>query len=168
MDSKATKLAAIILPVRNLKLMLPASMIAEVVSGRSLALTPASPASPPWQLGAFHWRGWTVPLINFDSACGQSPATRVFDLAGSRSIVLKKPHVGSSQPFIAFVIDGAPRVVTTTPESLAEMAPLNGEASPFVARYVTYDNEQLVIPSFSAIEQSLNAYVAKTKARAES
>ena len=168
MDSKATKLATIIVPVRDLRLMLPASMVAEVVSGRNIKLAPASPAAPAWQLGAFQWRGWPVPLINYDSACGQSPATAAVDMDNARFVVLKKPDESSNQPFIAFLIEGAPKVVMVSPESLRETAPVNGEASPFVARYVGYDNEQFVIPSFHAIERALNAYVAKSKVRAES
>ena len=168
MDSTATKLATIIVPVRDLKLMLPASMVAEVVSGRNVKLAPASPAAPAWQLGAFHWRGWPVPLINYDSACGQSPATAAVDMDNARFVVFKKPDESSNQPFIAFLIDGAPKVVTVSPENVRETAPVNGEVSPFVARYVGYDNEQFVIPSFSAIERALNAYVAKSQVRAES
>ena len=168
MDSTATKLSTIIVSAGNLKLMLPSSMIAEVVSCRNTKLLPPSPAAPAWQVGAFQWRGWTVPLINYGNACGQSPSMAAVDLANTRSIVLKKTDVGMGQPFIAFLIESTPKVVTATAEGVRDTGPVNGEVSPFVARYVGYENEQLVIPSFIAIERALNAYVAKTKAQAES
>jgi chemosensory pili system protein ChpC len=142
------EIRCVLVPVGNLRLLLPNATVAEVIT-----LPAAEPVegAPPWLLGRIAWRGWRVPLLSFTKLAGASEGDSE---QAVRVAVLKALGGHADLPFVAVITHGFPRLTTLNAELIIpthDGAPL----PPGVRAQVLVRDDVAVIPDLEGIEAEL-------------
>jgi chemosensory pili system protein ChpC len=142
------EIRCVLVPVGNLRLLLPNATVAEVIT----MPTPEPVAdAPAWLLGRIAWRGWRVPLVSFTQLAGAQEGDA--DLA-VRVAVLKALGGNPRLPFVAVVTQGFPRLTTLNAELVIpthDGKPL----PPGVKAQVLVRDDVAAIPDLEGIEAEL-------------
>jgi chemosensory pili system protein ChpC len=142
------EIRCVLVPVGNLRLLLPNATIAEVVTQS----TPEPVANAPdWLLGRISWRGWRVPLVSFTQLAGTEPGDSELSV---RVAVLKALGGNPAMPFIAVLTQGFPRLATLN----AELIIPTHDGSPLpagVRAQVLVRDDVAMIPDLEWIETEL-------------
>jgi chemosensory pili system protein ChpC len=141
---------AIVAPLTADSLLLPSSVVAEVIGfDKPNPITD----SPLWLLGDLEWRGWQVPIISFavlSQAAERDPVT-----SGSRILVIKTLTEQPSLNYLGILIQGLPRLTKLTAQSLS---PASGEQlSPVVFSRVDVDDQSALVPDLQALTEEVAA-----------
>lgn len=142
---------SLIVPLNDYNLLLPGSVVAEVVPYQEPEPLPAPARTQDWILGLVTWRGLRVPLISVEVFGGEQelpiPALR------ARLIVTKGLTGDPRLPFYALVAQQIPRLQTVSDGMLES---LEGESLDEVpGRAVLVAGEPAVIPDVEPMERAL-------------
>jgi chemosensory pili system protein ChpC len=140
----------VLIPAGSLRLLLPNSLIAEVI-----AQPPVEPlgAKLKWVLGSIKWRGQQVPLVSFTHLVGAGDRDAALSI---RVAVLRTVGGDSRLPFFALVTQGFPRLTTLNPDLLIPVD--DGKLLPEGERArALVGNDIAVIPDLEWIEAALLA-----------
>ncbi|HEY2622587.1 chemotaxis protein CheW [Dyella sp. Tek66A03] len=142
------EIRCVLVPVGNLRLLLPNATVAEVIT---LPASEPVEGAPPWLLGRIAWRGWRVPLLSFTKLAGVSEGDSE---QAVRVAVLKALGGHADLPFVAVITQGFPRLTTLNAELIIpthDGAPL----PPGVRAQVLVRDDVAVIPDLEGIEAEL-------------
>ena len=147
-DPLPREIRCVLVPVGNLRLLLPNATIAEVV-------TQSKPepvdGAPDWLLGRIAWRGWRVPLVSFTRLAGTEEGDAELSV---RVAVLKALGGNPALPFIAVLTQGFPRLTTLNAELIIPTH--DGSAlPPGVRAHVLVRDDVAMIPDLEWIEATL-------------
>jgi len=147
-DPLPREIRCVLVPVGNLRLLLPNATIAEVVTQSKPE--PVADA-PEWLLGRIAWRGWRVPLVSFTKLAGTEEGDAELSV---RVAVLKALGGNPKLPFIAVLTQGFPRLTTLNAELIIpthDGKPL----PPGVRAHVLVRDDVAMIPDLEWIEATL-------------
>ncbi|MNF72359.1 CheW-like domain protein [compost metagenome] len=102
LEHRTRHLTGLLLPLSDRNLILPNVAIAELVDYQQGTF---DLDTPPWYLGRVTWRNRQIPLLSFESACGQK--TVIGDRA--RIVILNALGGRPELKFIALLVQGIPR-----------------------------------------------------------
>jgi chemosensory pili system protein ChpC len=142
------EIRCVLVPVSNLRLLLPNATVAEVIT-----YTKPEPVNdaPEWLLGRIAWRGWRVPLVSF-AALSKSEAGD--SEASVRVAVLKALGGNPKLPFVAMLTQGFPRLTTLNAELIIPTH--DGTAlPPGVRAQVLVRDDVAMIPDLEWLEAEL-------------
>ena len=147
-DELPREIRCVLVPVGNLRLLLPNATIAEVITQS----TPEPVAdAPDWLLGRIAWRGWRVPVVSFTKLSGIEEGDP--DLS-ARVAVLKALGDNPKLPFIAVMTLGFPRLTTLNAELI--LPTHDGRPLPSGVRaHVLVRDDVAMIPDLEWIEERL-------------
>lgn len=141
---------SMIVPLEQELMLLPGSVIAEVVPYTEPAPAPAN--VPAWLLGMIPWRGQHVPLVSVEAfvSGGVAPAPS----SSSRVAIIKTLDSTLGFPFYGLLTRQIPRLVSVLPEAVA---PLAADAPPRrrIAADLLLNGERMMIPDVEALEAGL-------------
>ncbi len=160
-DALPREIRCVLVPVGNVRLLLPNSTIAEVITQ-----TEAQPVAgaPPWLLGRIAWRGWRVPLVSFTQLAGLPEADAELSV---RVAVLKTLGGDPTLPFVAVVTQGFPRLTVLNAELIIPTH--DGKSLPSGVRaQVLVRDDVAVIPDIEWIEATVLELLAAADAQATS
>jgi chemosensory pili system protein ChpC len=147
-DPLPREIRCVLVPVGNLRLLLPNATIAEVVT--QSRPEPVAGA-PDWLLGRIAWRGWRVPLVSFAQLAGTEEGDADLSV---RVAVLKALGGNPKLPFIAVLTQGFPRLTTLNAELIIPTH--DGSAlPPGVRAHVLVRDDVAMIPDLEWIEAEL-------------
>ena len=147
-DPLPREIRCVLVPIGELRLLLPNATIAEVVT-RS---TPEPIAGAPhWLLGRIAWRGWRVPLVSFTRLAGTGEGDSELTI---RVAVLKALGGDPKLPFIAVLTQGFPRLTTLNAELIIPTHDGNA-LPPGVRAHVLVRDDVAMIPDLEWIEATL-------------
>ena len=147
-DQLPREIRCVLVPVGNLRLLLPNATIAEVITQSTPE--PVSGA-PEWLLGRIAWRGWRVPVVSFTKLSGAEEGDP--DLS-ARVAVLKALGDNPQLPFIAVMTQGFPRLTTLNAELI--LPTHDGQPLPSGVRaHVLVRDDVAMIPDLEWIEAQL-------------
>ncbi|MEO8999465.1 MAG: chemotaxis protein CheW [Rhodanobacter sp.] len=147
-DPLPREIRCVLVPVGNLRLLLPNATIAEVVTQSKPE--PVADA-PDWLLGRIAWRGWRVPLVSFTKLAGTEEGDAELSV---RVAVLKALGGNPKLPFIAVLTQGFPRLTTLNAELIIPTH--DGSAlPPGVRAHVLVRDDVAMIPDLEWIETEL-------------
>lgn len=147
-DPLPREIRCVLVPVGELRLLLPNAAIAEVVT-RS---TPEPvEGAPYWLLGRIAWRGWRVPLVSFTRLAGTGEGDTELTV---RVAVLKALGGDPKLPFIAVLTQGFPRLTTLNAELIIPTHDGNA-LPPGVRAHVLVRDDVAMIPDLEWIEATL-------------
>ncbi len=142
------EIRCVLIPVGNLRLLLPNATVAEVIT---LPTPEPVEGAPDWLLGRIAWRGWRVPLVSFTRMAGAEEGDAELS---PRVAVLKAQGGNPDLPFVAMVTQGFPRLTTLNAELIIpthDGKPL----PPGVSAQVLVRDDVAVIPDLEGIESQL-------------
>lgn len=147
-DPLPREIRCILVPVGNMRLLLPNATVAEVIT---LPEAESVTGAPPWLLGRIAWRGWRVPLVSFTRLCGAEEGDAEL---GSRVAVLKTLSGNAQMPFMALITQGFPRLTTLNAELIIPTHDGTELPRGIRARVLVRD-DVAVIPDMEGIETEL-------------
>jgi chemosensory pili system protein ChpC len=105
MNGIQDQVRSLLIPLRDVNMLLPHAAIAEVGNYR----VPNEQANTPdWLLGTIDWRGEIIPVLSLELLCGdQIPANPVY----SRLIIINSVRTDSPVRYYAIVAAALPRSV---------------------------------------------------------
>ena len=150
---KATKeIRTLLAPITGGTVMLPGSVVAEVVD---YSETKQFKDAPKWLLGGLNWSDWNVPVVSFAVLAGTSKSESPG--AGNRVLVVKSLSELSSTPYLGILITGLPRLAKVQAGSLSKPRKLADH--PCVFRQVSMGEEEVLIPELDELTRSIEAAV---------
>lgn len=132
------------LPLLNFQLLLPNSVVAEIIS-----YVRPEQAGDDWLDGVMIWRGVSVPVVSVEKMCQQEhvePGVR------SRIAVIYNLHNDDEMPYLGIIMQDIPRAYLAEEERMpaqtfdADCAFLHGRADVM--------NSELMIPDLDAISEA--------------
>ncbi len=146
MPADVAAVRSLYLPLEAVQLLVPGTMIAEIVS---FSEPSPIPGAPDWLLGAVDWRGYRLPLVEFETLVG---GTRPAKTARARIAVVKASS--AELPYYGIVTREIPKLIRVV-ENALETA---GDPSAGIAARVLVNGEPALIPDFDHIENALQPH----------
>ncbi len=109
------EIRTILAPLAHGNVLLPNSVIAEILNFTSPEPFKQGPA---WLLGEIAWRGWQVPVINFERLLNERSGASI--TSKTRILIVKTLGESTQVNYIGLVIQGLPRLRKVTAETLIE------------------------------------------------
>ena len=143
------KVRCLSLPLHNMTLLLPNTVIAEVLDYREA--DSAAEHAPEWLLGILSWRGRNVPLLSFEKLVGKQQSARGEE---TRYVVCNTLNGNARIPFIAFQIEGIPhlRIITS---DMVKMDSEQNQPERVVQAYLRLQGESVIVPNLDVLEKML-------------
>ncbi|MGY2342097.1 chemotaxis protein CheW [Pseudomonas sp. SDO5532_S415] len=101
-NQRSINLTGLLLPLADRNLILPNVAVAELIDYQPAAF---DLDTPPWYLGRVTWRNRQIPLLSFESACGN----KIVIGERARIIILNALGGRPDLKFIAMLVQGIPR-----------------------------------------------------------
>lgn len=150
MAAEETTVRSLLIPVEENYLLLPSTVVAEVVTYDDPE--PPPKGAPSWLLGRFNWRGQRVPAVAFEElngGNGAAPATR------ARLMVLKALGDRPELPYIGLLAQGIPRLLSVHPDGIEDLdEPMDDALAVSVA--VLVHGEPAFIPDMEYLEEEVH------------
>jgi chemosensory pili system protein ChpC len=142
------EIRTILAPLTDGYVMLPNSAVGEI-----LTFTSPEPfkQGPPWLLGEIAWRGWQVPVINYERMLKDNGVTTI--TAKTRVLIIKTLGESTQVNYIGLVIQGLPRLKKVSADTLIEKQ--IDDLPDTVFSIVTIDNLQAVIPELGDLTRTV-------------
>lgn len=144
MAKEISEIRAILAPISGGRVMLPGSVVAEVIDISELR---AIKAAPDWVMGEIDWQDWRVPLVSF-AMLGGTAETETPD-PKSRALIIKSLAEAAGTPYIGLLISGVPRLCSIKDSGLTE--PDSASDYPCVFREVTFEERRVLIPELDQL-----------------
>ena len=140
-----------LIPLEGLRLVLPNTSIAEVVTHQSVDA--AEYDNPPqWVIGQLQWRGMKIPLLSYESAIGNAETDA--SAKSARVVVINAGSHTDTLPFYAIISQGIPRLMALNESAIID-APDQSE-TPYILRNTLIDANPAIIPNMEKIESDLH------------
>ncbi len=154
MAESGRALSAVLLPLAEQNLLVPAAVVAEVVD----YVQPEPEDSwPSWVLGVFPWHGRMLPLVSVQAAMGL-PTTPA-QVRRARIVVLHTLGGEAGLPRYALLVTDTPRVISIWPE-FVHAATTRPAGEPYVRQRVSLpDAESAIIPDLDALQGDVLAVI---------
>jgi len=142
------EIRTILAPLTDGYVMLPNSAVGEI-----LTFTSPEPfkKGPPWLLGEIAWRGWQVPVINYERLLVDNGITTI--TVKTRILIIKTLGESTQVNYIGLVIQGLPRLKKVTASTLVEDQV--DELPDTVFSRVTIDDLKAVIPEIGDLTRTV-------------
>ncbi|VVO41900.1 chemotaxis protein CheW [Pseudomonas fluorescens] len=102
LEHRTSNLTGLLLPLADRHLILPNVAVAELIDYQPGTL---DLDTPPWYLGRVAWRNRQIPLLSFESACGN----QIVIGERARIVILNALGGRPELKFIALLVQGIPR-----------------------------------------------------------
>jgi chemosensory pili system protein ChpC len=150
----ADDIRGIMIPVaEDRRVLLPNAIIAEVVSYKELSTIDSS---PPWLFGNFEWRGYSIPVVCYDTLITGIKSNK--HRKSGRVAVIKALGDIDKMPYFAIIVDGVPRLHLVTQGDLQVHESEDGESNA-IASKVTIQEEMSEIPNIRFLEHVLGVAI---------
>lgn len=155
MPATADAVRSLFVPVTGGTLLLPGTVVAEIVPYAEPG--PVSAGADPWLVGLFDWRDYRIPLVAYEAAFGQPVPTSG---SATRIAVLKALSNLDGLPYFGIIAQQIPRLVTVQEDSI-ERLDAEGESAAFAGQAVLANGEPAVIPDLDWLETQLHRQLNK-------
>jgi chemosensory pili system protein ChpC len=142
------EIRTILAPLTEGHVMLPNCSVGEI-----LAYTQPEPfkQGPQWLLGEIAWRGWQVPVINYERLLNPGIVTKLTSKA--RILIIKTLGESTQVNYIGLVIQGLPRLKKANESTLIEEQ--LDELPDTVFSKVKIDDLQAIIPEIGDLTRTV-------------
>jgi len=138
----------ILAPLTDDYVMLPNISVGEI-------LTFVSPEpfkqGPPWLMGEIAWRGWQVPVINYERLLKDNGVTSIS--SKTRIMIVKTLGESTQVNYIGLVIQGLPRLKKVSATTLVENE--IEDLPDTVFSKITIDDLQAIIPELGDLTRTV-------------
>ena len=149
-DGNEGRLKCLLLPLQSGTLLLPNSVVAEIVPAQRHHRGDGS--LPYWYIGHIEWRGTKLPLISLESLWDS--AVRDFPAKSSFVVLHRLQDASVGEDYYAVYIDGIPHFQFVDEAAVQTLS--SAPSNPYVAHEVTIDGASAIIPDLDAVERKLD------------
>ncbi len=122
MDTGQEKIRSLWIPMRNMNLLLPNIVVAEIGSYREPVDVPGT---PDWMLGTVKWQDSEIPVISLETLCGmETEDNQVF----SRLMIVNSVRPESPVSHYAIVTSGLPGMIQFSGDMATDVKAYQGDA----------------------------------------
>jgi len=139
-------LHCLLIPLQELKILLPNTAVAEVIS---YTRPESVENAPQWMLGNIRWRDEKVPLLSFELLSGVGKQQHAVCRIAVLNTLNGNPHI----PYIALLIQSIPQLRLIQESSIVVTE--EDEQMDVVAASIDFSGESVLIPDLDAMEQKL-------------
>ncbi len=141
---------SLLIPLNDERIILPRASVAEVIRYAEPEAAPAG--SPDWLLGDVVWHGKSIPLISFESLCG-NPASE----GGSRSRIIVVYMLNPRGDLVTYglLAEGFPQIVRVNRDVLLQDLAYQPDPSQPVLCRIRMINETALIPDLPRVEAAV-------------
>ena len=150
MADNIRQLAAMLVPITGEALLVPGTVIAEMIPYRE---PDQVEGKPDWFLGEVTWRDEKVPVISFELARNGEYQPRTTE---TRIAVINGVSGDSTLPFYAMPVEGIPRSIKLEPDDIVQLKDKKHTAD-VIKMWVKASGVEAVIPDFDKLEEKLLA-----------
>jgi chemosensory pili system protein ChpC len=150
MAGQEKEIRIIVAPLRNGRVLLPGSVVAEVISYK---MPEPLKNTPGWMLGELEWNSWQVPVISFTSLMDEDIDDPVSDQ--TRILIFKTLSEQAPVPFVGILIQGLPTLASVREDSLDES--IQQDCPNGVFRRVLLENGEALVPDLDSIALMIEA-----------
>ncbi|MGM0594360.1 MAG: chemotaxis protein CheW [Pseudomonadota bacterium] len=138
----------LLLPLHEMMLLVPNTLVAEVMEFR-----PAEPTQnmPEWLSGMLSWRGRNVPVISFERLLGREVAVRSEE---RRYVICNTLNGNPRLPFLALEVVGIPHLSLVKNDALISDEG-DTEREPAVLANLRLNEESVIVPNIDVMEKML-------------
>lgn len=141
-------LPCLLIPMQGGRIVLPNVTMAELIPYQA---PQATAAEVQWIVGSIEWRGTMIPIISYESFCGQRTGPQGQDL---RVAVVNAPNGESGGlRFFGLVTQGIPSLIKLEEAAIKENH--NGNLLKGQKMAVTLETGHAIIPDLDMIEQAI-------------
>jgi len=128
-------------------------MLPNIAVGEILTFTSPEPfkRGPSWLLGEIAWRGWQVPVINYERLLKDTGVTTI--TSKTRIMIVKTLGESTQVNYIGLVIQGLPRLKKVSADTLIEKQ-IDGLPDTVFSK-VSIDDLQAVIPELGDLTRTV-------------
>jgi len=128
-------------------------MLPNIAVGEILTFTSPEPfkRGPSWLLGEIAWRGWQVPVINYERLLKDTGVTTI--TSKTRIMIVKTLGESTQVNYIGLVIQGLPRLKKVSADTLIEKQ--IDDLPDTVFSKVSIDDLQAVIPELGDLTRTV-------------
>jgi chemosensory pili system protein ChpC len=154
MSDAKTEIRTLLAPIPGGLMILPGSVVAEVVNFEPPTVQKDAPA---WLLGGMNWNDWNIPVVSFALLAGLSqkeePGTT------TRILIVKSLSQSTTAPYIGLLISGVPRLAKVSEGTLS--GPRKLAEFPCVFREATINEELVLVPDLDELTRTVEAEIDK-------
>jgi len=138
------EIRTLLAPLTNGNVLLPNSVVGEI-----LDFTSPLPFKhgPGWLLGEIAWRGWQVPVINYERLLNQRGNTTI--TSRTRILIVKTLGESTQVNYIGLVIQGLPRLKKVSADTMIERK--TEDLADSVFSEVSVDDIPAIIPELGEL-----------------
>jgi chemosensory pili system protein ChpC len=143
-SGKTAELHCMIVPADRHDLLLPTSVVAEVID---YAQPEPMDAAPPWLMGHVEWGDRQVPLFSFGALIDGAEAVDMPERP--RIMILKSLNRSGRVHWLGLLLHGLPRPVTIKPANLVETGDEKKSLGAF--RRVALEDREVIVPDIDRL-----------------
>jgi chemosensory pili system protein ChpC len=151
-EGYAEHVRSLLLPISEYNLLLPGTMLAEVVSYVEPTPLEGQDEKLEWVLGMVPWRGQRVPLVSLEALMFGDSGD-----AGSRARVAVIKALGNRRgmPYIGVLTQQIPRLITVHPDTIEALEDSDVSDYPGIQAQVLVTGEPALVPDIEYLENEL-------------
>ncbi len=150
-DKYYQTLSCILLPLSGSELLLPKSIVKEIVYKPTIQTIDEGDKSD-WLIGEIEWEDFIVPVISFDQLCNQP---RVSKTSQFRAVICYAIEKVDQFPYYAIEVQSIPRPLILDSRALINHEGMMSKHSEVISSHVKIGSKELAIPNFEKLESIL-------------
>ncbi|GAA4361165.1 chemotaxis protein CheW [Kangiella marina] len=154
MTEKAKDVYSFLVPMLEDSLLLPNTVIAEIVPFMNVSLDDDIETSKNWRVGSVVWRNQTIPVIALERLQGTQD---LGDVKRSRIAICYTLNGNEEIPFVALMVRGIPRLIPIDDDNAEFISDEIQGAEDGVKAWVNVNGKKALIPDLDFIESRLES-----------
>ncbi|MGH1537709.1 MAG: chemotaxis protein CheW [Gammaproteobacteria bacterium] len=142
-------LSCMLLPLNGNDVLLPKSIVKEVVYKPSIKLFEKD---DDWLIGEIDWQDYVIPVISFERMCNQ---TRDIKSNHIRAVICYVVENTETFPLYAIEVQSLPRPLILDSRALYNHEGMMSKYSELISYNVKIGSKELAIPNFQKLEEIL-------------
>lgn len=141
-----------LVPILEDSLLLPNTVVAEIVPFMNVSLDDGVESSNDWNIGSVIWRNITIPVVAIERLQGKQD---LGDIRRSRIAICYTLNGNEEVPFVALMVRGIPRLVAVDEDNSKFIDDATKAAKKGIKAWVNVDGKKALIPDLDFIESKL-------------
>jgi chemosensory pili system protein ChpC len=148
-ELKELTVRCLVLAMHEMSLLVPNTMVAEVIDYKPAEATGHMPG---WVIGMLSWRGRNVPVISFERLLGRDTARHNQE---RRYVVCNTLNGNPRVPFFALEVQGIPHLTLVNNDMLDRDPEKKQQHEPAVLAHLRLNEESVIVPNIDVMEKML-------------
>ena len=143
-----------LVPMLEDSLLLPNTVIAEIVPFMNVSLDEGVEDNDEWKVGTVVWRNISIPVVALERLQGKKD---LGDIKRSRIAICYTLNGNEEVPFVAIMVRGIPRLIPVDSDNSEFISDSSQSSDDGVKAWVKVDGKRALIPDLDLIESKLSA-----------